>query len=281
MAVAVINTRHNSVAANISCWFCCLLLFCAWQVNAEHPDLWVLTNLEPPFSLQNERGQFEGIVVDISNGILQEAKIEQQILAAPWERILKEASSKANVMIFALARTPEREEQFHWITPLTSMVVGIFSLDAPNKLAKQLNELDLTQSIGVLDGDFRHSLLIQAGASNIVVLDNWTQGTQMLLDGDIRNLFMSSIGIQLTCQVLQRDCKHVKLILTYKQVTSYVALSKGTDVETITALTQAAKRYKKSPEYKQTVDKWISKYEQVDGLSMHLQNGVVNLWPKD
>ena len=277
MAVAVSKAWHRRLLVNIVRCFS-LLLLCIGQVNAEQPKLWVLTNLEPPFSQQNDRGQFEGLVIDIANDILQEAEIQQQILAAPWERVLKEASSKANVMLFALARTPEREEQFHWLTPLTAMIVGVFSLAEPVKIAKQLGDLNLTESIAVLDGDFRQKLLQQAGASNIVVLKNWTQGTDMLLKGDVRNLFMSSIGMQLTCQRLQRDCSHVKPILIYQQVTSYIALSKGTDVTTIAALTLAANRYKQSQKFAQTVSKWISIYLERDGLFMHLDNGVINLW---
>ncbi|WP_340679650.1 transporter substrate-binding domain-containing protein [Paraglaciecola sp.] len=255
-----------------------LLLLCAGQVNAEHPDLWVLTNLEPPFSQQNERGQFEGLVIDLANGILQEANIEQQILAAPWERILKEATSKANVMIFALARTPEREEQFHWITPLTSAIVGVFSMQTPDKSISQLSELDLTASIGVLDGDYRQKLLQQVGASNIVILNSWAQGAEMLLNGDIRNLFMSSIGIQVNCKTLLQDCSHIKRILTYQQITTYVALSAGTDTATISTLMQAAERYKRSAAFLQTTQEWLSNYKQKNGLDLHLDNGVINLW---
>ena len=267
--------------ANMIKTFVMLLLLCVGQVNAEQPKLWVLTNLEPPFSQQNERGQFEGIIVDITNGILGEAGIDQQILAAPWERVFKEAASKANVMTVGVARIIEREDQFIWLTPMTSAIVGVFSLDAPKEPIGQLSELNLTDSIGVLDGDYRLTLLQQAGATNIVILNSWLEGTEKLLDGKISNLFLSTIGIQLMCKKLQRDCHHVKRILTYEQITAYVALSKGTDSITIARLTKAAASYKNSQAFKQTTQKWISQYEQQNGLQMHLDKGVINLWAKD
>ena len=248
----------------------------AW---AESPDLWVLTSLEPPFSQHNERGQLEGVIIEVVKGVLHEASIDQQILVAPWERVFKEANSKSNVMVFALARTPEREAQFHWITPLSSVIVGVFSLQPSQTTLTQLNQLNLNQSIGVLDGDYRQQLLVQAGASNIVVLNNWTQGTEMLLNRDIENLFLSSIGIQLTCQRLQKDCKQIKRILNYQQITGYLALSKETDNATINKISQAAQRYKQSEAFLHTAHQWISRYEQEHGLIMHLQHGVINLWP--
>ena len=255
------------------------LILGSHHVWAESPDLWVLTSLEPPFSQHNERGQLEGVIIDVVKGVLQEANIDQQILTAPWERVFKEASSKSNVMLFALARTPEREAQFHWITPLTSVIVGVFSLQPAPTTLTQLNQLNLNKSIGVLDGDYRQQLLVEAGASNIVVLNNWTEGTDMLLNQDIENLFLSSIGIQLTCQQLQKDCKHIKRILSYQQITSYLALSKDTDSATIDKLSQAAQRYKQSDAFLHTVHQWISDYEREHGLLMHLQQGVINLWP--
>ena len=263
-----------SVLVTLSC-------ICGHNARAESPDLWVLTSLEPPFSLQNERGRLEGVLIDVVQGVLQEANIDQQILTAPWERVFKEASSKSNIMLFGLARTPEREAQFHWITPLTSVIVGVFSLQpAPSKIT-QINQLNLNQSIGVLDGDYRQNLLIQAGASNIVVLESWEQGTEMLLNREIENLFLSSIGIQFTCQRLQRDCQNIKRMLSYQQITSYVALSKGSDTATVDKLVQAAQRYKKSDAFSHTVQKWIKRYEQDEGLFIHLQQGVINLWPAE
>lgn len=248
---------------------------------AESSDLWVLTSLEPPFSHQNERGQLDGVIIDVVRGVLHEANIDQQILTAPWERVFKEASSKSNVMVFALSRTPEREALFHWITPLTSVIVGVFSLQPAQSALTQINQLSLNETFGVLDGDYRQNLLLQAGASNIVVLKNWTQGTEMLLNRDIDNLFLSSIGIQLTCQRLQRDCSHIKRILSYQQITSFVALSKQTDSATVDAVSQAAERYKKSDAFLHTAHKWIRRYEQDEGLFIHLQQGVINLWPAE
>jgi polar amino acid transport system substrate-binding protein len=258
-----------------------LWLFCSSaSVFAEPADLWVLTNLEPPFSLQNERGKFEGITIEVVDGILKEANLEQQILAAPWERVFKEASSKPNILIFALVRTPEREKQFHWITPLSSVMVGVFSLDQQPSNVTELSQLDLSDSIGVLDGDFRQVVLVKAGAKNIVPLTNWTQGMQKLLNGEIKNIFFSSIGVQIVCQQLGVDCSQVKRLFAYKELQTYVALSLGSDAETINKLTQAAVRFKQSMAFMEINRKWISKLKKDNGLLVHLDKGVLNLWPE-
>ena len=110
--------------------FLCLSI--SYRVSAGHmsnePDFWVLTALEPPFSLRNERGQLEGYLIELVQGILAEADIQQEILAGPWERLIQEAQDKPNVLVFPLARTPEREKEFHWVLPLTSNVYGVLGV---------------------------------------------------------------------------------------------------------------------------------------------------------
>lgn len=141
-----------------------------------------------------------------------------------------------------------------------------------------LSELNSADSIGVLDGDFRQDLLLSSGATKVVTFSNWTQGMQKLLDGEIQNLFFSSIGVQIICQQLRRDCSHVKRLFTYKKLQTYMALSLGSDALTIDVLTKAAERFKQSTEFLQINRKWISKLEEEKGLFIHLENGVVNLW---
>jgi hypothetical protein len=52
-------------------------------------QIWVFTHLAPPFSQYDERGQPSGSAGELVQGILNEAGMRQQILAAPWHRILR------------------------------------------------------------------------------------------------------------------------------------------------------------------------------------------------
>lgn len=248
---------------------------------ANDSDFWVLTSLEPPFTQKNQRGAYEGLNVEIVNGILAEAAIEQKILAAPWERVLKEAQTKADVLIFALARTPEREQQFHWISPLSSNIVGIFSLTGSTNSLSKLSDIAKDSKIGVIESDFRHDLLQQAKVSNIRLISDWAQGVNDLLDKRLNLLFFSSMGMQFICQQQQRDCSSVKRVLTYQQTTSYLAMSKLTDSHVVETLKAAAIRFKQSLQFKHVTQKWMHYYRINNGLSMHEDQGIINLWPQD
>jgi polar amino acid transport system substrate-binding protein len=248
---------------------------------AQHPDLWVLTNLEPPFSQKDERGQYQGYVIELVTGILKEAQIDQQILAAPWDRVLKEAEAKPNVLVFALARTAERENNFAWITPISANQIGVFALSAPTSPLSNLQDLNLSQAIGVLNGDFRQNILQQVNAKKIVALPTWQQGLDSLLAKDIDALFFSSMGMQYLCQSMQRDCSDIVPVLAVEERVSYLALSAGSDENLVETLRAASARYIASEDYKTMREHWVSKYRQEFGFALHVRKGVLNLWKNE
>ena len=151
------------------------------QVNTAEPDFWVLTSLEPPFSLRNERGQLEGYLIEVVQGILAEADIQQEILAAPWERLIQESKNKPNVLVFPLARTPEREEDFHWVLPLTSNVYGVLGNPSSDKPIATLSDVNNVTPIGVLESDFRHKVLIAESIRDVAPYDDYDSAVSLSL----------------------------------------------------------------------------------------------------
>jgi ABC-type amino acid transport substrate-binding protein len=175
-----------------------LLSICFLVVADEKPqseDFWVLTNLEPPFSQADERGKLNGYAIELVNNILGEAGINQTILAAPWKRVLKDGREKANVLVFAVARTAERENDFHWITPMTANISGIYSLKSNAVKINDLQDISKYGVIGSLKGDFRHQLLSSINKNNVQAYPDWASVIQALLAGQIKGMFFSDAGI--------------------------------------------------------------------------------------
>lgn len=255
-----------------------LLLLIIKTVSSAESDFWILTSLEPPFTQLNERGKLEGYAVDVVQQVLHEAGVEQTILAAPWERVFKEANTKENVLVFALARTAQREELFYWITPITSNRVAILSLNKNAQIVSKPEQLDKTLSYGVLDGDFRHKILLDLGIANIVVLDTWENGLKLLLADKLDNVFYSSIGMQSICRRMELACQDITSVFAFDPVDGYLALSKQSDIQTVERLQQAALRLKASQAFENKAKIWVKDYQKKFGLSMHLKDGKLNFW---
>ena len=255
-------------------WMSAILsLFSTQFVSAaEHSDtadFWVLTALEPPFSQRNERGQLEGYLIELVSGILAEANIDQPILAAPWERVISEAQQKANVVIFPLARTPEREDQFHWVLPLTANVYGVLGKTSPSHPISNIADLITVSPIGVL---------LAENVQNVASYKDYDSAVSDLVSGQLSSLFFSDAGLRYFCFKQQADCSDMKILYQYDTLTSYIALSKSTDIGHIKIMNDAAERFFKSQNFMQIQQSWLEKLSAQGPLKLHIKNGVLNLW---
>ncbi|MEP4891381.1 MAG: transporter substrate-binding domain-containing protein [Aliiglaciecola sp.] len=243
-------------------------------------DFWVLAYPEPPFIEQTEKGQLTGLLVDEVKGILATAGIRQQILLAPWKRLEQEAKVKANVLAFALTRTSEREDSYHWITPLTANVYSVYS---PHKQLKPLNSLEQLSefdSIAVLENDVRHKILQAQNAKNVHVYSNWSDAIDSVVNKQSSAIFFSDAGMQYFCREQGKDCNQFERVFMYERTVTYLTLSKvGTNTELVNRLKSAANRYKHSDAFKLISKNWLKQYQNLP-IPMHMEDGVLNLWNK-
>jgi ABC-type amino acid transport substrate-binding protein len=243
-------------------------------------QIWVLTHLEPPFSLYDERGKPSGYAVELVQGILTEAGMRQQILAAPWQRILVESKMKSEVLVFALARTQEREEDFYWISPITQNSYAVFghkSEQIPQKI-ESIEQLPPQSRIAVLAGDFREKVIIEAGHISIAS-PTWQVALQKFITGEADYLFFSDGGIDLVCLNIEESCTDITRVFQYQLATTYLAVSKhGTSQKLVEKLKSAAANFKRSTQYAAIVKFWLTEFKQRNMPKMHEQDGIIKLW---
>jgi polar amino acid transport system substrate-binding protein len=259
-----------------------LLLTLSTSVWAESEDFWVLTNLEPPFSQADPRGKLSGYAIELVENILNTAGVEQTILAAPWERVLKEGREKANVLVFAVARTPEREQDFHWITAITANVYGIYALKSKHQKLHQLTQLASFGEVAVLENDFRQNILEKYNYIKVAPQNDWSSAIQALLNNKVAGVFFSDGGIEYFCSQNHWDCNDIDRVFTYQTVTTYLVMSKvDTQPSLVDKLTTAANTYKQSSDFQRLTQTWLTRYHNSGEISMHEANGVINLWSKE
>lgn len=243
-------------------------------------QIWVLTHLEPPFSEHDERGKPTGYAVELVQGILTEAGLRQQILAAPWQRILVESQMKSDVLVFSLARTPERENEFHWISPITQNAYSIFTRNSNlnDSDINSINQLPAGSSIAVLEGDFREQVVNDEGFV-AVSSKTWPDVLQSFLQGDADYLFFSDGGIDIICPMIEISCSDIQRVFQFKLATTYLAVSKqGTSQQLVGKLNAAAKNFKASTQYKEMSKRWLNEYKQRNYHNLHEQDGILKLW---
>ncbi|WP_168171489.1 transporter substrate-binding domain-containing protein [Lacimicrobium sp. SS2-24] len=255
----------------------CTLLFSAlaWSEDAIN----LLTHEEPPFVYLDQQEQLTGYAVELVRGIQARLDNRDPILLNPWARAYMRATEQGRVLLFPLVRNAEREALFHWIMPLTRNVHGVFSAHKPHTPVTSLTDLEQFSAIGVQRGDFRESLLIDAGLKNLVSYTTWKQAVAALLKGRVEALFFSAGGLEFYCGELHEDCSELYPLYTHNVETTYVALSrKGITEKEALLWRQAAQEYRASRAFVTLKDNWLARFRKEHGLTLHYADGVIKLW---
>lgn len=102
----------------------------AWAAAA----IEVVTEELPPYNM-TVGGKITGFSTEIVEAVMKETGVEAPIQVMPWARAYDRALSVPNVLIYSIARTPEREPLFQWIGPIGPTNWYLYSLsERPVKL---------------------------------------------------------------------------------------------------------------------------------------------------
>ncbi|WP_416307940.1 substrate-binding periplasmic protein [Neptunicella sp. SCSIO 80796] len=256
-----------------------LWLFVVGPTYAESPPWQILASPEKPFTFINHKEQIDGFAIELVNDIQQKLDTQYPVYNYPWARLFKLLSDQKNVVALTVARTPEREDKFHWITSIARSIHGLYALQKNNVRVSDLEAVKQIGSIGVLRGDIRETVLRHAGVTDIVAYNSWDQVVGALLKGRVKAIFYSSSGVNYACPPNKSGCEQIENIFIYKVVTTYVAISKnGTDEQLVNRWKQAAEDYKHDKAFVYLTQKWIKYYQQYENMDLYLDNGAINVW---
>ena len=250
--------------------FNALVLSLVTQVSKDFP------NSVEEYGLVSLVGELEGIAADFVREILHEMGMSDAILSAPWKRIAKEATTKSNVLVFSVIRTDERDDVFHWVTPVSKNLHGLFGIDKPRFAAIQ--DVPKTYRVGTLAQDYRYDIALDLGFQ-VKAYESWQALVDGLLRNDIDVLFGSQGAVDIGCNPDGLKCETIKLTSEYDISTAYLALSKtDTCVLVLEKLKLASAKVRKSKKYNEQLSAWSEMVSQNFGIAHHTENGVVHLW---
>jgi len=156
----------------------------------------------------------------------------------PWRRAYHNAKVSENVLIFPLARTLSREQDFHWIGQLIPIRYFLFQLADRDDL--QLDNLEEAKryDIGVVNFHAHHELLIEQGFTKLQPVNSSEQNIKKLLLGRVDFFAMSDGGIFPLCQRTGIDCSRIKPALELTGISGglFIALNPNSDADLVTKL---------------------------------------------
>jgi polar amino acid transport system substrate-binding protein len=220
------------------------VLLASLSAMAEPAGFRVVTEDAPPLTYQQD-GQWQGPGQPFVEKLMQAANLPYVHRVYPWARSYALAQHSPNVLIYALARTPEREAQFHWIGELLSMRIRLYAMAGRKPLQIVSLEQARQLRIGVVNKDVRLDWLHANGftdlgpatAGGLDLSDNSDENMLKLRRGLVDVVPVSRVALQTYCRVSRVDCSQFHEVYALPLTISlYLAASRSTPFEYVNTL---------------------------------------------
>jgi len=147
--------RHLSLALSLLAW-----LFGSHTASAG-AGITVVTEELPPYNMTVD-GKLTGMGTEVVQALLDEVGEQARIQSIPWARAYDIALNSENVLIYSIARTPQREALFKWVGVIAPTRWHLFSLPGKQFHLKSLDDARQYQ-IATVKQDVGEEYLLDRG----------------------------------------------------------------------------------------------------------------------
>lgn len=235
-----------------------------------HPKTTItfVTENLPPYQMLIQ-GEISGFATEIITEALKQTDFDYQIKLYPWSRSYNYAQKKSNTCIYSIARTPNREPLFQWIQPIATSYPAFIGLKYGKDI--QINSLDEAKKYitAVIRDDVAHQILVKNGFKefkHFYVVNNSDSLLKLLITRKNIDLIMTD-PLTIPYRALYKKIDGT-LFASFYQITEekqsfYLACSKSTSADIITALNKAMIAIKNNGVYQKIIDKWSFQYRGI------------------
>ncbi|AHL77710.1 amino acid ABC transporter substrate-binding protein [Stutzerimonas stutzeri] len=147
--------RHLTLALSL------LALLFGSQTASASAGISVVTEELPPYNMTID-GKLTGMATEVVQAVLDEVGEPAHIQSMPWARAYDIALNSENVLIYSIARTPQRESLFKWVGVIAPTRWYLFSLPGTQFSLKSLEDARQYQ-IATVKEDVGEQYLISQG----------------------------------------------------------------------------------------------------------------------
>jgi polar amino acid transport system substrate-binding protein len=187
-------------------------------------------------------GRVAGPASEIVEATLQRAGLDDYRLAIyPWARAYDIAQQEPNVLIYLIARTPERESLFKWVGEITRIDYHFYKLRDQQDVVVPDLAAAKNYSVGVLRDDVRHQYLLAEGFTRLVVSAQNSDNFRKLLNRQVQLVPMPERDVAMLSAEAGIDFSQLEAVYTLPALSTglYMAYSRWTADE-IVARTRTA-----------------------------------------
>jgi len=181
-------------------------------------------------------GKPAGSATQIVEMTLQKAGLADYTVSVyPWARSYDMALHEPNVLIYMIARTPERERLFKWTGEFMKIEYHLFKLkERKDVVVKALGDTG-AYTIGVIRDDVRHQYMQRRGHARLVVSAESIDNFRRLLNRQVDLIPLTETEAASLCARTQFECSSIEKVYALDEMSTalYMAYSASTADSTV------------------------------------------------
>ncbi len=224
-----------------------LLLACAALAPAAYGETGIRVVTETSSYAYQRGDRVEGPATEVvEKTLLAAGQTDYQVRLYPWARAYDMALNEPDVLIYLLARTPAREQQFKWAGEIKKIQYHLFRLRERSHInVKSLADAK-NYTVGVVRDDVRQQFLQGKGFTRLAVSAQWIDSFNKLIQQQVDLVPLADDGANLLCAEAHFDCTRLEKVWTLDEISTglYMAYSMATADSTVQKTRAAFDRLK-------------------------------------
>jgi len=153
----------------------------------------IVTEHLPPFQIV-ENNIVSGYATEVINAALSHTDLESSIQGYPWTRAYNMALNNKDTCIYSIARTPNREDLFHWVGKITYTDSYFIGLKSRTDINIKSIEDAKKYKVAVIRDDVTHQTMKSYGFEenkNLYIVNNTYSLLKLLHDSKSIDLILA------------------------------------------------------------------------------------------
>ncbi len=243
-----------------------LLLFYLFANFTQSQSILVVTEDAPPLQIYKNGELTGGIAVELVQAIFKQTKLTSDIQVYPWVRAYQMALTQKDTLIFSIAKSLERKDDFIWIAKLYSLQPNITKLKSSTDIKITSPQNISSYQIAVSRGDYGESYLKSIGlreGKNLHLTIKHRNLWKLLYSNRVDAIFTNQVSAKSEIKEAGLDVKKAVIVYKIEGIASevYLAANKHTDISIINKLQLAFQEIKNNGTYQKIREKWQQKIQ--------------------
>lgn len=222
----------------------CLLFLLLFYANLAHGKTPISVVTEVSSLAYVEKGKVVGLATQLMHEVMDEAGFSYELRILPWKRAYLEAQTDSHTLIYALSRTTEREDKFHWVGKIIPLNYQFYRLTSrPEIKGNSLDELKRYRVTTSRDGVIA-SFLQRHEFSQIAYVGGLEQEMKLMEAGRADLIILSGNSLQHILKLTQMSSNMLQSVFDISEISSasYMAFSKNTPLAVVVKAQAAYQR---------------------------------------